>query len=53
MRIKYKGQNQFLFRRFWRVTTWSRDPNGALVAVNKAGKKLYLPPGMVVIVVGT
>jgi len=53
MRIKYKAPEQFFYRRFWRVTEFRDDPtSGGWFAKNKAGKALYLPPGMVVIVVG-
>ncbi len=52
MRIKYKAPGQFLYRRFWRVLTWDRASDGAIVAHNEAGKTLYLPAGMVVIIVG-
>ena len=51
MRIKYKAPTQLLYRRFWRVTEWKRTENGGIVAKNKAGKLLLLPPGMCVIVV--
>lgn len=52
MRIKYKGPNQLLFRRFWRVEKFTRHADGGISAYNKAGKTLWLPPGMVVIAVG-
>jgi hypothetical protein len=52
MRIKYKAPTQFLYRRFWRVTEWRWEAGGAFYAKNKAGKELYLPAGMVVIVFG-
>lgn len=52
MRIKYKGPSQFFFRRFWRVVTWTQHADGSFTAVNKAGKKLFLPPDVVVVVVG-
>ncbi len=51
MRIKYKAPTQFIYRRFWRVTELGQTADGAFWAVNKAGKKLFLPIGMVVIVV--
>lgn len=52
MRIKYKSPSQVFFRRFWRVTEWSKTSEGGFEATNKAGKKLFLPVGMVVVVVG-
>jgi hypothetical protein len=51
MRIKYKGPSQLLYRRFWRVSTFTWLDNGGLYAINKAGRQLHLPPGMCVIVV--
>lgn len=52
MRIKYKAPGQLLYRRFWRVTKHAKLEDGGWFAVNKAGKVLHLPPGMVVIIVG-
>lgn len=53
MRIKYKAPGQFFYRRFWRVTNLrERDDGSVMWATNKAGKKLYLPVGMVTIIVG-
>lgn len=51
MRVKYKHPKQFLFRRFWRVSTVDQNKDGSFTVVNRAGKILHLPAGMVVIVV--
>lgn len=52
MRIRYKAPGSFLYRRFWRVTEYVRLGDGGWTAKNKAGKMLFLPAGMCVIVVG-
>lgn len=52
MRIKYKAPGQFFYRRFWRVTKYTeREGGGVDRAENKRGKKLFLPAGMITIVV--
>lgn len=52
MRIKYKGPNQFFYRRFWRVVSIVRRMDGTVAsAANKRGKVIYLPSDLVVIVV--
>ena len=51
MRIKYKAPGQLLFRRFWRVTNVTKAADGSFKALNKRGRELHLPAGMVVIVI--
>lgn len=52
MRIKYKAPGQFFFRRFWRVKSWVMRQDGTIErAVNARGCQLFLPPGMVVVLV--
>ncbi len=52
MRIKYKGPDQLFFRRFWFVKEWSRHVDGSVWAVSHLGRKLFLPPGLTVVLVG-
>ncbi len=52
MRMKYKSPEQFFYRLFWRVLSYTLHDSGALTATNKAGKVLMLPPHMCIIIIG-